>query len=81
MRATFRAQSNTHLILSGGYDPERAERDLVAGKGHAIAVGKAILANPDLVTRWQKGGALNPPDFGTFYTPGPKGYTDYPALA
>jgi hypothetical protein len=27
------------------------------------------------------GAALNPPDADTFYTPGPKGYTDYPALA
>jgi N-ethylmaleimide reductase len=26
------------------------------------------------------GAALNAPDMATFYTPGPKGYTDYPAL-
>jgi N-ethylmaleimide reductase len=25
--------------------------------------------------------ALNVVDMATFYTPGPKGYTDYPALA
>ena len=25
--------------------------------------------------------AVNAPDMNTFYTPGPKGYTDYPALA
>ncbi len=25
--------------------------------------------------------ALNAPDMATFYTPGAKGYTDYPALA
>jgi N-ethylmaleimide reductase len=25
--------------------------------------------------------SLNAPDMSTFYTPGPKGYTDYPALA
>ena len=81
MKATFRAQSRTKLILSGGYDPERAEKDLAAGKGDAIAVGKAALANPDLVERWKKGANLNPPDFNTFYTPGEKGYTDYPALA
>ena len=23
---------------------------------------------------------VNTPDINTFYTPGPKGYTDYPAL-
>jgi N-ethylmaleimide reductase len=27
------------------------------------------------------GAALNKPDPATFYTPGAKGYTDYPALA
>jgi N-ethylmaleimide reductase len=25
--------------------------------------------------------ALNAPEMATFYTPGPNGYTDYPALA
>ena len=25
--------------------------------------------------------ALNPLDMATFYTPGPQGYTDYPALS
>jgi N-ethylmaleimide reductase len=28
----------------------------------------------------QTGAALNSPDMNTFYTPGPKGYTDYPTL-
>ncbi len=37
-------------------------------------------ANPDLVRRFQEGASLNEPDFATLYTPGPKGYTDYPAL-
>jgi N-ethylmaleimide reductase len=80
IRTLLRSQSNTHLILSGGYDFKRAESDLTAGKGDLIAVGKAILANPDLKKRWETGAALNAPDMSTFYTPGPKGYTDYPTL-
>ena len=68
------------MILSGGYDLARAEADLKADRADVIAVGKPILANPDLVTRWQTGAALNTPDSNLFYTPGPKGYTDYPAL-
>jgi N-ethylmaleimide reductase len=80
IRTLLRSQSNTHLILSGGYDFKRAESDLAAGKGDLIAVGKAILANPDLKKRWETGAALNAPDMSTFYTPGPKGYTDYPTL-
>ena len=71
---------NDMLILSGGYDAARAEADLKAGKADLIAVGRPFLANPDLVERWKKGAPVNEPDPTTFYTPGPKGYTDYPAL-
>ena len=81
MRNTLRNQSNCALMLSGGYDFKRAENDVAAGKADLIAVGKPILANPDLKKRWETGAGLNAPDMSTFYTPGPKGYTDYPALA
>lgn len=80
MKATFRKQFKGTLILSGGYDAERAESDLAARKCDLIAVGRPFLANPDLVDRWRTGAPLNAPDMATFYTPGPKGYTDYPAL-
>jgi N-ethylmaleimide reductase len=81
MKATFRTVFKRSLILSGGYDAVRAESDLAAGKADLIAFGRPFLANPDLVARWKAGAALNAPDMSTFYTPGPKGYTDYPALA
>jgi len=80
IKAMFRKTFTRTLILSGGYDAARAESDLAAGKCDLIAVGRPILANPDLVTRWKTGAALNAPDMDRFYTPGPKGYTDYPAL-
>lgn len=66
------------LILSGGYDRARAEADLGERKGDLVAFGRPFLSNPDLVTKLAKGAALTAPDFGTFYTPGEKGYTDYP---
>lgn len=47
----------------------------------AAAVGRAFLANPDLVTRLTLGAELNAPDVATFYAPGPVGYIDYPTLA
>jgi N-ethylmaleimide reductase len=81
IKDTFRREFQRTLILSGGYDAARAESDLSAGKGDLIAFGKPFLANPDLVSRWREGTAVNAPDASTFYTPGPKGYTDYPALA
>jgi N-ethylmaleimide reductase len=80
MKATFRNVFKGKLILSGGYDAARAESDLAAGKCDLIAVGKPFLANPDLVARWKTSAAVNVPDMSTFYTPGAKGYTDYPVL-
>ncbi|MCY7356399.1 MAG: alkene reductase [Rudanella sp.] len=69
------------LILSGGYNAETAEEALQRGKGDLIAIGRPFIANPDLVERYTSGAELNQPDFATFYTPGEKGYTDYPVLA
>jgi N-ethylmaleimide reductase len=80
VKAMFRSTFKRTLILSGGYDATRAESDLAAGKCDLVAVGKPFLANPDLVERWKAHAALNAPDMTTFYTLGPKGYTDYPAL-
>lgn len=68
------------VILVGGYDRARADADLAAGEGELIAFGRPFISNPDLVTRMQTGAELAAPDFGTFYTPGEKGYTDYPTL-
>ncbi|NHA14190.1 alkene reductase [Thioalkalivibrio sp. XN279] len=66
------------VIRCGGYTAERAMADIDAGKADLIAVGRDFLANPDLPRRWREGLELNAPDPETFYTPGPKGYTDYP---
>jgi len=81
IKQKFRELFKGALILSGGYDAARAEKDLADGKCDLIAVGRPILANPDLVTRWKAGAELNAPDINTFYTPGPQGYTDYPYLS
>src|SRR3569833_1404497 len=81
VKKTFRDKFKRTLILSGGYDAKRAGADLAAGKADLIAFGRPALANPDLIARWKANASLNAPDAGTFYTPGAKGYTDYPALA
>jgi N-ethylmaleimide reductase len=64
-----------------GYTPEEAARAVADGKLDAVAFGVPFLANPDLPARIQAGAALNQADQATFYTPGAKGYTDYPSLA
>ena len=69
------------IILAGGYDRARAEADLQAGHGEMVAFARPFISNPDLVRRLRDGLPLAEPDAGTFYTPGEKGYTDYPALA
>ena len=69
------------LVVSGGYDRARAEADLASGRGHLVAFGRPFLSNPDLVERLRSGAPLAAPDPASFYTPGPAGYTDYPALS
>jgi len=76
MRAAFKGV----FILAGGYDRPSAERALEAGEADLIAFARPFIANPDLVARLQADATLNPLDMATFYTPGPKGYTDYPTL-
>jgi N-ethylmaleimide reductase len=68
------------LILNGGFDRATGDEVLAAGQADAVTFGAPFLANPDLPRRMQEGAPLNPPDFATFYTPGPKGYIDYPRL-
>ena len=73
----FRAAGG-RIILSGGYDRDRAESDLQSGAADLIAFGRPFIANPNLVECLKAGAPLATPDMTTFYTPGPKGYTDYP---
>jgi len=77
----LRAGFDGLFILSGGFDHASAEQALVERRGDLIAFGRPFLANPDLVARMRKDAPLNAPDMATFYVPGAKGYTDYPALA
>jgi N-ethylmaleimide reductase len=76
----LRSAFNGLFIVSGGFDHASAEHALLEGFGDLVAFGRPFLANPDLVARMRKNAPLNEPDQSTFYTPGPKGYTDYPTL-
>ncbi len=69
------------LVRNGGYTRDAAEADVKSGLADAVAFGMPFIANPDLPARFARGAALNEVDVATLYTPGPKGYTDYPALA
>jgi N-ethylmaleimide reductase len=77
-KADLRSAFGCTFIASGGLDRESAEQVLQEGRADLVAFGRAWLANPDLIERMKAGVALNAPDPSTFYTPGAKGYTDYP---
>lgn len=80
LETALRAAWPRTLILAGGFDGVRAEQALRAGRCDLVAFGRPMLANPDLVARLERELPLNAPDFATFYTPGPRGYTDYPGV-
>jgi N-ethylmaleimide reductase len=76
-----RQQYKGSIIAAANYTGETAAALVEAGGAEAIAFGKAYIANPDLAARLRSGATLAEPDQATFYTPGEKGYIDYPALA
>lgn len=68
-------------IANERFTKESAEEVIASGEVDAVAWGQLFIANPDLPKRFATGAALNQPDPATFYAPGQRGYTDYPALA
>jgi N-ethylmaleimide reductase len=67
------------LMLAGDFDRERAEAALAARRADLIAFGRPFIANPDLPRRLRERLPLASFDGDTLYSPGPKGYADYPA--
>ena len=68
------------LISNMGYTADEAEQAISEGKLDAVAFGTSFLANPDLPARIAAKAPLNVPNAARFYSPGPEGYTDYPAM-
>jgi N-ethylmaleimide reductase len=69
------------LVGNMGYSAEEAAKAIAEGRLDAVAFGTGFLANPDLPARFKEGAPLNQADPATFYSPGAKGYTDYPAIS
>ena len=78
---TLKQEFGGVFIANEKYTKETAEAAIAEGRADAVAFGQLFIANPDLPERFAKGAPLNAPDPSTFYSSGPKGYTDYPALA
>jgi NADPH2 dehydrogenase/N-ethylmaleimide reductase len=78
--ALARAHFGARLIVNDGFDGASAEQALAAGRGEAVSFARHYIGNPDLVRRLREGLPLARFDRKTLYTPGPQGYTDYPAI-
>lgn len=73
------------MISNTGFGPitsrQEAEQVVAEGYADAAAVGRPLIANPDLVERWERRTVENVADTSTDYLGGARGYTDYPTLA
>ncbi|MGC5798964.1 alkene reductase [Sphingomonas sp. NFX23] len=69
------------LIVNSDYTTvEEAQAELDSGNADAITFGRTFIANPDLPERLRTGAPLAKDDAKTWYSQGPEGYIDYPAL-
>ena len=73
------------VVLNSGFG-EMTTRDeahglVSGGVADAVAVGRPVIANPDLVERWRGDHDENEPVQATIYASGAEGYTDYPRLS
>ncbi|MGY2081487.1 alkene reductase [Modestobacter sp. SYSU DS0657] len=72
------------LVANSGFGTVTTRAEAVAlieaAHAEAVAVGRAAIANPDLVERWQGEHPENQPNARLFYAAGAEGYTDYPTL-
>lgn len=69
------------LILNSDYDKARAQADLESGVADAISFGRPFISNPDLPERLATDTPLAQAPMATWYSQGPEGYIDYPALS
>lgn len=76
----FRKIYNGTIIINRGFNRESATKVLQDGDADLVSFGTPFISNPDLVERFKTDAPLNQADQATFYTPGEKGYTDYPTL-
>ena len=74
----LRSAFNGPVILNADFDVEKAQGDLNAGVGDAVAFGRLFIANPDLPERIAQAVPFQASDSTTWFTQGAEGYVDYP---
>lgn len=79
-RTFLRPLFNGAYLAGGGLTSESAQTLIEQDNADATVFGSLYLANPDLPQRFLDHAPFNTPDRNSFYSPGPTGYIDYPAL-
>jgi len=77
----YRPMFKGTLMINSNFDRESGNRVIDNGDADLVSFGKLYISNPDLVERFAANREITPWDQNTFYTPGAKGYTDYPAMS
>ncbi|MBD0776390.1 alkene reductase [Maribacter sp. ANRC-HE7] len=77
----FRPLYKGTLMINSGFDQDKGNKVIQEGYADLVAYGKPFISNPDLVERFKHNLDLAAWDQETFYTPGAKGYTDYPKVS
>jgi N-ethylmaleimide reductase len=80
LREGFEGTVIVNTGFGGPSDLDTAERTIDTSGGDLFSIGRAFIANPDLVERLRSSAPLNVPDGDTFYGGDDRGYTDYPTL-
>lgn len=68
------------LMINNGFDQDKGNKVIAEGLADLVSFGKLFISNPDLPAKFKKNAPVSKWDSTTFYTPGEKGYTDYPSL-
>lgn len=76
----FRPIYKGTLMINKGFTFQTGNEVIEQGLADLVSFGTPFISNPDLVARFAAYAPLAEADKATFYTPGAKGYTDYPTL-
>lgn len=67
------------FAVCGGFNRQSGNAALSSGLADFVVYGKPFIANPDLPKRFAADAPLATADPSIFYSPGPKGYIDWPS--
>ncbi|MDY7218011.1 alkene reductase [Denitrificimonas sp. JX-1] len=76
---TARENFKGALIINDGFELDTATQAVDEGAADAVSFARHFIANPNLVERFVSGRELAEFNRDTLYSPGPRGYIDYPA--